>query len=319
MPFGLCNAPATFCRLMEQVLADIVWSKCLVYLDDIVAYGSTFRVAYENLEAVFKRLQATNLKLKPKKCELFRDKLDYLGHEVSREGIRPSHAKIAGLHDWAPPETISELRTFLGFTSYYRCFVDGYSKLAVPLTHLLKKEAAWSGRQALPEDAREAFEAIKATLIKDCLLKYILPHTDFLLDVDASQTAIGACLQQYQAGELVMLAYCSKTLSTSRQNYCTTKREMYACIYAMRYFQGFIKGQMTVIRTDHAALVWLLGFKGSDSMYHCWIAEMSSYEPYRIISHSGDQHRNADGMSRARKHCKFEQCESCAYHSKRND
>ena len=99
MPFGLCNAPATFCRLMEQVLADIIWSKCLVYLDDIVAYGSTFRVAYENLEAVFKRLRAANLKLKPKKCQLFWDKLDYLGHEVSREGIRPSHAKIAGLHD----------------------------------------------------------------------------------------------------------------------------------------------------------------------------------------------------------------------------
>ena len=197
--------------------------------------------------------------------------------------------------------------------------MDGYSKLAVPLTHLLKKEAAWTGREALPEDARIAFEAIKAALIKDCLLRYILPHTDFLLDVDASQTAIGACLQQYQAGELVMLAYCSKTLSTSRQNYCMTKWEMYACIYAMRYFQGFIKGQNTMIRTDHAALVWLLGFKGSDSMYHRWIAEMSSYEPYNIISRSGEQHKNADGMSRARKHCKFEQCESCAYHHKRND
>ena len=99
MPFGLCNAPATFCRLMKQVLADIVWSKCLVYLDDIMAFGSNFKRAYENLEVVFKRLIATNLKLKPQKCELFWDKLDYLGHEVSHEGIHPSHAKIAGLHD----------------------------------------------------------------------------------------------------------------------------------------------------------------------------------------------------------------------------
>ena len=118
-----------------------------VYLDDIVAYGSDFQVAHANLEAVFKRLRAANLKLKPKKCQLFRPKLDYLGHEISHEGIRPSQIKIAGLHDWKAPESISELRTFLGFTSYYRRFIDGYSKLAVPLTRLLKKDTHWSGKE----------------------------------------------------------------------------------------------------------------------------------------------------------------------------
>ena len=88
----------------------------------------------------------------------------------------------------------------------------------------------------LPQEALDAIEVIKATLIEDCLLRYVLPHIDFWLDADASQTAIGAYLQKYQGGELVTLAYCSKTLSTSCQHYCTTKREMYACIYAMRYF-----------------------------------------------------------------------------------
>ena len=83
MPFGLCNAPATFCRLMEQVLADICWSKCLLYLDDIVAFGTDFDVAYKNLQAVFTRLRKANLKLKPKKCMLFSQKVEYLGHEVS--------------------------------------------------------------------------------------------------------------------------------------------------------------------------------------------------------------------------------------------
>ena len=94
MPFGLCNAPATFCRLMEQVLADICWSRCLVYLDDIVAFGTNFDVAYQNLRAVFTRLRKANLKLKPKKCMLFRQKVEYLGHEVSAEGIRPCPDKI---------------------------------------------------------------------------------------------------------------------------------------------------------------------------------------------------------------------------------
>ena len=100
MPFGLCNAPATFARLMEQVLADIVWSQCLVYLDDIIAFGTDFAKAYINLTAVFICLREANLTLKPQKCELFRDRLDYLGHEVSCEGIQPTKSKIAGLHDW---------------------------------------------------------------------------------------------------------------------------------------------------------------------------------------------------------------------------
>ena len=101
---------------MEQVLADICWSKCLVYLDDIVAFGTCFNVAYENLRAVFTRLRKANLKLKPKKCMLFREKVEYLGHEVSAEGIRPCPDKISALHGWPPPTNLNEVRSFLGFT-----------------------------------------------------------------------------------------------------------------------------------------------------------------------------------------------------------
>ena len=118
---------------------------------------------------------------------------------------------------------------------------------------------------------------LKAALIKDCLLRYILPKRESILDVDASQYVIGAGLQQKQGGIDVPLAYCSKMLSTSHQNYCTTKREMYMCIYAMHYFPGFTKGQNLVIHTDHAALNWLMNFTGSDVMFHQWIAEMQSY------------------------------------------
>ena len=106
MLFGLCNTPAMFACLMEQVLADVVWSKFLVYQHNIVAFGSDFSKVYYNLKAVFMRLRAANLKLKLKKCELFRDRLDYLGHEVSREGTRPSKSKVAGLHDWAEPRSV---------------------------------------------------------------------------------------------------------------------------------------------------------------------------------------------------------------------
>ena len=97
MPFGLCNAPATFAQLMKQVLEDIVWDKCLVYLDDIVAFGKCFSAVYINLIAVFERLRSANLKLKPKKCELFQTELEDLGHTVSREGIKPTVDKVAAL------------------------------------------------------------------------------------------------------------------------------------------------------------------------------------------------------------------------------
>ena len=133
-------------------------------MDDIVAFVADFTMAYENLEVVFKRLRAANLKLKPQKCKLFRDKLDYLGHEVGREGIRPSYSKIAGLHDWAEPETISEVRTFLGFTSYYRCFIESYSQIAMPLTRLLKKDSKGTGRKRLPKDARAVEECFDSRL-----------------------------------------------------------------------------------------------------------------------------------------------------------
>ena len=94
---------------------------------------------------------------------------------------------------------------------------------------------------------------------------------------------------------------------------------MYTCIYAVYYFQGLVKGQDVLIRTDHATLKWLLSFKGSDAMYHRWIAEMQSYMPYKLEARSGSEHRNADGMSKAKKHCKFDECESYRFHHERND
>ncbi len=111
MPFGLCNVPASCCRLMEMVLADIVWSQCLVYLDDIVAFGKDFLIPCWNLCLVFEWLRRANLKLKPKMCTLFAASVEYLGHEVDRFGIRPSRSKVQALHNWAMPKNLSETRT----------------------------------------------------------------------------------------------------------------------------------------------------------------------------------------------------------------
>jgi len=326
MPFGLCNAPATFCRLMEMVLADIVWSQCLVYLDDILAFGKDFKQASLNLRAVFERLRRANLKLKPKKCQLFATSVEYLGHEVDKDGIRPSRSKVQALHKWAVPKNLSEVRTYLGFTGYYRRFVPNYSDLAKPLTSLTKKGATfvWGHEQ------QSAFEKIKGYIEKVPLLYYPLPDTEFHLKVDASLFAIGGILEQEQHGRMVPLGFASKTLCKSRQAYCATKRELYAVVFFMRYFRDITRGTMVVIWTDHAALTWVQAYHQSDNMFIRWIVELSWYLPWKIHHVPGKLNEVADTLSRKReghpeqqeafskrRPCRLGECPDCLFFDKK--
>lgn len=123
VPFGLCNAPATFQRLMDMVLAGLQWNQCLVYLDDIVIVGKTFEEHLQNLNAVFKRIQQAGLCLKPGKCAFFQNKVKYLGHIISRDGVAPDTEKTEKVSLWPVPLTTCEVQQFLGFANYYRRFI----------------------------------------------------------------------------------------------------------------------------------------------------------------------------------------------------
>ena len=135
MPFGLCNAPATFERLMERVLPGLVWHGVLVYIDDIIVYDSTWAGSLMKLAQVLERLRRANLKLNAKKCFLFHQEVEYLGHEVSGAGVRPLSGKIAALQHWATPANVDELRSFLGLACYYKHFIGDYSKRAIKSPH----------------------------------------------------------------------------------------------------------------------------------------------------------------------------------------
>ena len=297
MPFGLCNAPATFCRLMELVLSDIVWRKCLVYLDDVISFGETCGEAMDNLRLVLLRLRMSNLKLKPKKCELFRTQVEYLGHQVTQEGIRPSEKKVEVLGKWKLPTSVTEVRTFLGFCSYYRRFVENFSALAQPLTALTKKGVVFPKK--LDGECQEAFRSLIAILRQRVMLHYVEPKCKFVLDTDASQYAIGAALSQRVGDEERPLAFASKMLNTSRQRYCTTKRELYAVVYFLRYFQGYVRFSDVEIRTDHQCLKWLKNFRGPDQMYYRWITELDGWGTWTTITYrQGKANANADAMSR---------------------
>ena len=133
MPFGLCNAPSTFQRLMQRVFGDQQCQSLLLYLDDIVVFSSTFQQHLERLEVVLQWLQYEGLKAKLSKCSFFQHKVRYLGHIISAEGVSTDPGKVEVVASWQPPTTILELRSFLGFASYYRHFVEGFAKLAAPL------------------------------------------------------------------------------------------------------------------------------------------------------------------------------------------
>lgn len=138
MPFGLCNAPSTFQRLTERMFGDQRFQTLLLYLDDIIVFSTTVAQHLERLELVFRRLQQEDLKAKLEKCCFFCQEVHYLGHVVSKEGVSTDPGKISTVAEWRRPSNAAELRSFLGFVSYYRRFVEGFAKLAAPLLMLVE-------------------------------------------------------------------------------------------------------------------------------------------------------------------------------------
>ena len=145
MPFGLCNAPATFERLMETVLAGLNWQICLIYLDDIIVIGRTFEDMINNLDKVLTKLRDAGLKLKSRKCQLFAREVEFLGHIISCEGIKTDPRKTEAVREWPRPENVHEVRSFLGFCSYYRCLFPNLLKLLNHFTVYQRKERTLSG------------------------------------------------------------------------------------------------------------------------------------------------------------------------------
>ena len=141
MPFGLCNAPATFERLMELVLSGLHWQICLIYLDDIIIFGKKFSEMIKNMDFVLERFAKAGLKLKPQKCQLFKKEVEFLGHVINEHGVHTDPSKIKCIKNWQLPQSIKEVRSFLGLCSYYRRFIANYSHVAKPLTRLTEKRS----------------------------------------------------------------------------------------------------------------------------------------------------------------------------------
>lgn len=220
LPFGLCNSPSTFQRLMEHVLRGLNWKTCLIYIDDIIIYSRTFEEHLTHLEEVFLRLRQANVKLKSSKCFFARDHVEYLGHIVSRDGIRPNPDKIRAVTEFPIPKNTKGVRSFLGLANYYRRFVKGFATIAAPLNHLLRKHV----RFKWDANCQRAFDALKQALVTAPILAFPDFSLPFDLYVDASLDGIGMTLAQTQHGNEVAIAYAGRDLTPAERNYSATER-----------------------------------------------------------------------------------------------
>ena len=250
MPFGLCNAPATFERVMEAILRGLHWSICLIYLDDIIVYATDITEMLVRLDQILERIEFSGLKLKPSKCHLFCSSVIFLGHIVSREGIKVDPAKVAEVVKWPRPSNVKEIRAFLGFSSYYRRFVRKFASIASPLHALTKNNTTfiWSN------ECEEAFEKLKTCLSKAPVLKYPDDKNVFIIDTDASNDGLGAVLSMQDGNEEQPVAFASRTLSSPEKNYCATRKELLGVIYGLKQFRHYVLGRNFILRTDHGSL-----------------------------------------------------------------
>ena len=293
MPFGLCNAPATFERLMEAVLSGMHWCSILVYLDDVIVFGKTFDEKLSRLTEVLSRMRGADLKLNPKKCSLFRREVTFLGHVVSSEGVKTDPDKTKAVTEWPTPSNVKELRSFLGLCSYYRRFVKSYATIAAPLHSLTKAHQPFEWSQT----CKDAFAKLKAALSDAPVLQYPDPNQTFILDTDASGCGIGAVLSQSSGGAERVVAYYSRALSGPERNYCATRRELLAVVEAVRHFHPYLYGAEFTVRSDHSALQWLRNLRDPECQLAHWLERLGQYN-YEIIHRAGEKHGNADALSR---------------------
>ncbi|CAB0027848.1 unnamed protein product [Trichogramma brassicae] len=250
MPFGLCNAPRTFQRLIDALFGPQYEPNIFGYLDDIIVATDTFDEHLKWLELVLTKLREAGLAMNRKKCEFCCRQLTYLGFLLDDQGLRHDPERVASVLNYPPPRNFKELRRFLGCVSWYSRFIEMESNVKMPLLSLAKKNAPWTWGP----DQEEAFQQLKSALVSAPVLARPNFGRPFRVQSDASAYAIGAVLtQEHEDGEHPIV-YISRVLSSAERNYSTTERECLAVVWAVKKFRSYLEGYQFTVITDHSAL-----------------------------------------------------------------
>ncbi|KAL5567930.1 hypothetical protein UlMin_024505 [Ulmus minor] len=276
MPFGLTNAPAAFMDLMNRVFVKYLDKFIIVFIDDILVYSKTPEEHEEHLRVTLQLLRDSKLYAKFSKCDFWLSEVHFLGHVVSKEG-------------WAAPTSVTEIRSFLGLAGYYRRFVEGFSKIAAPLTTLTRKGKKYEWT----EKCDESFQELKNRLTTAPTLTLPTEDEDFVIFSDASKLGLGAVLMQ--KGKVI--AYASRQLKEHEKNYPTHDLELAAVVFALKIWCHYLYGTHCQIFTDHKSLKYLFTQKELNMRQRRWLELVKDYD-CEILYHPGKANRVADALSR---------------------
>ena len=301
MPFGLCNATATFQRLMAQSLIRITkkyGNLVMCYVDDVVLATPTLTDHIDRLDEVFDCMKRAGLKCKASQCEILTDSIKYLGRMIDRRGVRPDPEAVEAVLTWKASRMDTQLMSFLEFANYYHEFIRGYADKVYAMQQLMcnkGKKFEWSKK------TQSAFENIKRELCEAPVLRMPAEKSMYVLDTDASVVAISGILHQEQEWNwrtvLRPIAYGSKVLSDTEMKYGALKAEMFAVVLFVEKYRTYLVSARFNLRVDNRALSWLKTYSMDQSYIGRWIVRLDSY--HMIIAHRMcDKHQNADSLSK---------------------
>ncbi|KAL5575189.1 hypothetical protein UlMin_016888 [Ulmus minor] len=289
MPFGLTNAPAAFMDLMNRIFKEYLDQFVIVFIDDILIYSRSKEEHERHLRMVLQTLREKKLFAKFKKCEFWLGNVSFLGHIISKEGIAVDPGKIEAIKNWPTLTNVKEVRSFLGLAGYYRRFVEGFSKIASPLTQLTRKNVKfqWS------DEREQSFQELKKRLITAPILTIPDGNEGMVVYSDASKMGLGCVLMQH--GKVI--AYASRQLKDYEKNYPTHDLELAAVVFALNIWRHYLYGVKCEIFTDHKSLKYFFTQKELNMRQRRWLELVKDYD-CTINYHPGKANVVADALSR---------------------
>ncbi|WVZ53380.1 hypothetical protein U9M48_004331 [Paspalum notatum var. saurae] len=289
MSFGLTNAPAFFMYMMNSVFIEYLDKFVVIFIDDILIYSKTEEEHEEHLRLVLQKLREHKLYAKFSKCDFWIEEVKFLGHVISNGGIAVDQSKVSEVQNWKIPEDVKGIRSFLGLAGYYRRFIEGFSRIAKPMTALLEKNIKFQWTSA----CQKAFEELKKRLTTAPVLTFPDMHKPFSVYCDASRLGLGCVLMQ----EGKVIAYASRQLRDHEKNYPTHDLELAAVVHALKVWRHYLFGQKCDIYTDHKSLKYIFTQTELNMRQRRWLELIKDYD-LEIHYHPGKANVVADALSR---------------------
>ena len=289
MPFGVTNAPAAFMDLMNRVFKPFLDEFVIVFIDDILVYSKSFAEHEQHLRMVLQTLRNKRLYAKLKKCEFWLSSVTFLGHIISVDGVSVDPHKIEAIVNWPRPTNVTEVRSFMGLAGYYRRFVKDFSRIAIPLTQLTRKNVPFEWN----EKREKSFQVLKKRLVSAPILTLPSGTDGFTIYSDASHRGLGCVLMQH--GKVI--AYASRQLRPHEKNYPTHDLELAAVVFALKIWRHYLYGVTCEIFTDHKSLKYLFTQKELNMRQRRWLELIKDYDII-IQYHPGKANVVADALSR---------------------